>query len=160
MTHSHGEHRNLTCPECGQAFETEVWLIVDTEEQPSLARRIEEGSLHQWACPHCGHQGEEDAPILLYRPGEDPPLPFSPAQETSQKGNRERAAALVGQLCEELGNDWQDAWGDRAGCGALAGPLWSVNDLRAYESGNPAWLSYSVHAHPNARVIFGSQDAA
>ena len=69
------------------------------------------------------------------------------------------AAALVGQLREELGNDLQDALGDRAGCGALVGPPWSVNDLWAYESGNPAWLANSVYAHPNARVIFGSQDA-
>jgi len=134
--------------------------MVDTEEQPGQARCIWEGSLHQWACPHCGHQGEEDAPILLYRPGEDPPLFFPPAQETSQEGDREPAAALVGQLCEELGNDWQDALGDRAGCGALVGPPWSVNDLWAHESGNPAWLAYSVYAHPSARVIFGPQDAA
>ena len=159
MAHSHGEHRTLTCPECGQAFETEVWLIVDTEERPGLARCIREGNLHQWACPHCGDQGEDDAPILVYCPGEDPPQLVSRAQETSQEGDRERAAALEGQLPEELGNDWQDALGDRAGWGVLVEPPSCVNDLWAYESGKPVWLAQSVYA-PAAQVAFGPQDAA
>ena len=51
-----------------------MWLIGDTEERPGQTRCTREGSLCQWACPHCGHQGEEGAPILLCRPEEDPRL--------------------------------------------------------------------------------------
>jgi hypothetical protein len=110
MAHSFAQETGLTCPECGQSFTAQVWQIVDTAERPDLAARIHEGTLHDLPCPHCGHQGAVDAPLLLYRPDRDPPLLFSPAQGTTAEQDREQAAGLVGALRGRLGPAWQDEW--------------------------------------------------
>lgn len=36
----------LTCPDCAQNFQTDVWLIVDIAERPDLVEAIEETLLH------------------------------------------------------------------------------------------------------------------
>ncbi len=110
MAHSLSQEVEWTCPRCKQQFRTEVWLIVDTAERPDLLERIRSGSLHALPCPHCGHQAMADAPLLLYRPGETPPLLFSPARGTTTEQDREQAAGLVGALRERLGAAWQDEW--------------------------------------------------
>jgi len=64
MPHSFSQTASLTCPQCGRAFSAEVWLIVDADERPDLLARIRAGTLHDVTCPHCGHQGQVDAPLL------------------------------------------------------------------------------------------------
>lgn len=110
MAHSLAQETDLTCPECGRSFTAQVWLVVDSAERPDLAARIREGTLHDLPCPHCGHQVAVDVPLLLYRPDRDPPLLFSPAQQTTAEQDREQAAGLVGVLRERLGPAWQDEW--------------------------------------------------
>jgi hypothetical protein len=110
MPHSFSQTASLTCPQCGRAFSAEVWLIVDADERPDLAERIRAGTLHDVTCPHCGHQGQVDAPLLLLRPGATPPLLFSPAQETTPEEDRQQAAGLVGLLQERMGPAWRDEW--------------------------------------------------
>jgi rRNA maturation protein Nop10 len=110
MPHSFSQTASLTCPQCGRAFSAEVWLIVDADERPDLAERIRAGTLHDVTCPHCGHQGQVDAPLLLLRPGATPPLLFSPAQGTTPEEDRQQAAGLVGLLQERMGPAWRDEW--------------------------------------------------
>lgn len=110
MAHSLSQEAELKCPQCGKSFQAEVWLIVDTAERPDLLERIRAGTLHTRPCPHCGHEGMVDAPLLLYRPGETPPLLFSPAQGTTAEQDQEQAAGLVGQLRERLGGAWREEW--------------------------------------------------
>jgi tetratricopeptide (TPR) repeat protein len=110
MPHSFSQTASLTCPQCGRAFSAEVWLIVDADERPDMAERIRAGTLHDVTCPHCGHQGQVDAPLLLLRPGATPPLLFSPAQGTTPEEDRQQAAGLVGLLQERSGPAWRDEW--------------------------------------------------
>ena len=110
MPHSFSQTASLTCPQCGRAFSAEVWLIVDADERPDLLARIRAGTLHDVTCPHCGHQGQVDAPLLLLRPGATPPLLFSPAQGTTPEEDRQQAAGLVGLLQERMGPAWRDEW--------------------------------------------------
>ncbi|HID51538.1 MAG TPA: hypothetical protein EYP41_05820, partial [Anaerolineae bacterium] len=110
MPHSRSQTAALTCPSCGQPFDALIWLIVDVSEQPELLDRLREGKLHDAPCPHCGHDGQIDAPLLLYRPGVDPPLLFSPAQGTTEEQDQEQAAGLINELRQRLGETWREEW--------------------------------------------------
>jgi tetratricopeptide (TPR) repeat protein len=115
MPNSYAQSAQLTCPVCGQPFAADIWLIVDVDERPDLAARARAGDLHAVACPRCGPQGAVDAPLLLYLPHADPatgqpPLIFSPAQQTSAEQDQEMANGLLGTLAQRLGAAWQDEW--------------------------------------------------
>ena len=66
MNHSYAEQVNVTCHGCGNTFSTEVWVLVDVAERPDLIERLRADSLHVVDCPHCGHRGAMNAPLLLY----------------------------------------------------------------------------------------------
>ena len=116
MAHSMAQEADLTCPQCGQAFTAEIWLIVDTAERPDLLEKARQGTLHTLTCPHCGHRGEVDVPLLLCLPS--PPgrgaggegLLFSPARATTAAQDREQADGLLNALRERLGDAWRDEW--------------------------------------------------
>ncbi len=110
MTYSFSQTTSLTCPDCGQSFTADIWLVVDASERPDLLKSIQAGALHDLPCPHCGHNGQVDAPLLLYRPGDMPPLVFSPAQRTTEAQDREQAQGLLGYLHDVLGSAWRDEW--------------------------------------------------
>ena len=110
MPHSYAETLTLTCANCGRDFDAEFWLIVDAAERPDLLERIRAGTLHDLACPHCGDAGHMDAPLLLFRPDDEPVLLFSSAEETTADEDREQARQLVEMLQTALGDQWQDNW--------------------------------------------------
>lgn len=118
MTHSLMQGASLTCPDCGRDFDAEIWLVVDADERPDLFDRIRDGALHTVACSHCGAAGEVDAPLLLYRPGEDPALIFSPPadvlydEDDNADDLEEQAAELLLFLQGALGPAWRDEWLD------------------------------------------------
>ena len=113
--HSYAQTSDFQCPQCGRSFRAEIWLIVDAGERPDLIDRARAGDLHAVACPACGPLGAVDAPLLIYLPAADPargqpPLLFSPAQQTSAEQDQELAGGLLGELARSLGDAWQDAW--------------------------------------------------
>lgn len=113
--HSLSETLDLTCGRCGRALAFDLWLIVDAGERPDLLDRARAGALHTVACPVCGPQGEVDAPLLLYLPNHNPatgqpPLIFSPAQQTSAEQDQQMAVGLLRELAGRLGAAWQDDW--------------------------------------------------
>jgi CHAT domain-containing protein/tetratricopeptide (TPR) repeat protein len=67
--HSYSKSTSFTCPSCGQDYQADVWMIVDTAEQPNLAERTHPGTVHHLACPHCGHQVGVDATLRHYQAG-------------------------------------------------------------------------------------------
>jgi hypothetical protein len=116
MSVSFAQEADLLCPRCGQSFRADVWLIVDAAERPDLLERVRAGTLHTLSCPHCGHEGGIDVPVLIFRPyptpgrGEDFPLLFSPAQHTSSEEDQQQAAVLLETLRRRLGDRWRDEW--------------------------------------------------
>jgi CHAT domain-containing protein/tetratricopeptide (TPR) repeat protein len=114
MATSFAQLNEIICAQCREQSNVEIWLIVDAVERPDLVEKAREASLHVFSCPKCGFQGQIDAPLLLYRPGQEPPLIFSPAQGTDQATYRRQALSLISKLGESLGPAWQDGWLEQA----------------------------------------------
>ncbi len=87
-----------------------MWIIVDVDERPDLLARLQAGALHDFVCPGCGHAATLNAPLLIYRPGAEPPLLFSPAHGGDPAQQEEQATALLGLFREGVGDDWRDEW--------------------------------------------------
>ncbi|WP_374686334.1 CpXC domain-containing protein [Promineifilum sp.] len=116
--HSHAEPATLPCRHCGAPFTADVWVIVDTDERPDLLILLRAGTLHDLRCPACGHTATINAPLLVYRPGAEPALLFSPARGDERERDEEQAAALVGMLHDHLGATWREEWLARGLAGA------------------------------------------
>ena len=108
--HSFAQTISLTCPQCSQPFDAQIWLIVDAAQRPDLLEMIEQETLHDLSCPHCSASARVDASLLVHRPGQDPALIFSPAQGTTPEHDQEQVNGLLGWLHEQLGDAWQDGW--------------------------------------------------
>jgi hypothetical protein len=72
-------------------------LIVDVTEQPELADQVRDGNLHTVTCPHCGHAGQIDAPLLVHDPDRERVL-FAPAQGSTSDQDQQVLQGLLGQL--------------------------------------------------------------
>jgi hypothetical protein len=96
-----------TCPACGEAWEPEVWQIVDGEERPDLVARIHEGTLHNVTCPACGEVSTTDAPLLYHSAPEERLLFAVPAGWSGTRSTRENHR-LFPRLHEtlDLGGEW------------------------------------------------------
>lgn len=111
MGHSYANRTEVTCPSCGKTFVTDVWLLVDAAERPDLLERARRGTIWSIHCPDCGRAvGQSGAPLLLFRPGETPPLIFSPSSGANYEEAEQQAQALVGLLRSRLGDQWQESW--------------------------------------------------
>ncbi len=110
MTVSYSQTAELTCPKCGQLFNAEIWLVVAVDERLDLLDSVRAGTLHNITCPHCGYQGQVDAPLLIYQSEKGPHLIFSPAENTTKEQDVEQEAKLLDLLRINLGAAWQDAW--------------------------------------------------
>lgn len=107
---SNSETVTLPCRQCGLPVEADVWIIVDIEERPDLLARLRAGTLHDVACPACGHMATINAPVLIYRPNAEPALLFSPVTAGTPEQDEEQAMALVSIFRENMGGTWRDEW--------------------------------------------------
>jgi hypothetical protein len=118
MSHSHAEPAALPCRGCGELIEGDVWIIVDVAERPDLLARLRAGTIHDLVCPGCGHAATVNAPLLVYWPGAEPALLFSPARNGNPEQDEEQATALVSMFREDMGGEWRDEWLARGLTGA------------------------------------------
>jgi hypothetical protein len=136
VAHSYADQPTLTCAECGRAFTAELWLTIDAAERPDLLARVRDGSIHHVVCPR-GHAAAVDAPLLIYRPGQSPPILFSPAERTTPEQDGQMAGELLNRLARALGAAWRDAWLDALRPiprPALAAVMDSADPMAAAES--------------------------
>jgi hypothetical protein len=109
-SHSFAQQTELSCLQCWQTFETDLWQVVDIVERPDLLEKIILGKLHDFPCPNCSNLVYVNAPLLIYHPGGNPTLIFSPAHETTSEQDQEQAMELLNHLRQNLGDTWQEEW--------------------------------------------------
>ncbi len=100
MPNSYAQKINLTCPQCDQDFIADAYIVVDIDERPDLLEKILNETLHDIHCTHCTYHNLVDAPLLIYRPDQDPTLLFSPTPGT----NRDDYQQQIGYPIERLKN--------------------------------------------------------
>ena len=110
MPNSHTQTISLTCPQCGQTFTADVYMVVDVAERPDLLEKIRNGILHDVHCTHCAYHNLVDAPLLIYRPDQDPTLLFSPTPDTNRDDQQQQLGYLIQRLKESLAFAWRDDW--------------------------------------------------
>ncbi|NJK79423.1 MAG: hypothetical protein HC914_05760 [Chloroflexaceae bacterium] len=106
MTISHREQLTLICPQCGGGFTSDLWLIVDAQEQPAAREAMLHERFHRVTCPN-GHTFAAPAP-LLYHDRAAQLVVFVPPPATDEIVWRDTArdlhAVLVGSIpIEERG---------------------------------------------------------
>ena len=111
MDYSYAKATELRCPHCHQTLTADIWLIVDQSARPELIQKMIDGEWNILMCPNCNQLiSETDEPLLIYRPGEQPPLLFSPARETViAEDQAHNVQTLVKQLLDALGSE-DDDW--------------------------------------------------
>lgn len=66
MPISYSETVQFTCPACHRTFTSEVWLIIDAQEQPEQTAALHQQTLTNVTCPHCGHAAPAGFPLLFH----------------------------------------------------------------------------------------------
>src|SRR5271157_649290 len=110
MSISFAKITDLSCPQCGQIFQAEVWQIIDSGERPDLLRKVEQETIHTFSCRQCHHEQSPDKPLLLYRLGAWPKIIFSPSQKASKEQKLQQANDLLSLLRDSLAETWSNEW--------------------------------------------------
>lgn len=63
---SRERRKTITCPKCGKESNYIIWDSLNGDLNPDAKRRLIEGTLFDYNCPHCGHQGNVDYEILYH----------------------------------------------------------------------------------------------
>ena len=123
MAFSLAQVTQLSCPSCSVDFVTELWIIIDTEEREDLYAALSDDSIHDIVCPHCGHIGRVDAPLLvchtvlptvnrLNRSGPIYTKPlrrlfYFPPLNQADVSDEAIAVSLLNVLRDRLGDEWK-----------------------------------------------------
>jgi CHAT domain-containing protein/tetratricopeptide (TPR) repeat protein len=134
----YADQMKLTCPMCGERSTAEIWKIVISDERPDLLARIGAGTLHAPTCPRCHRTGLVDAPLLVYRPSEQPALIFSPALLTAPAQDQQQASQLLERLREQLGDAWRKEWPEQSFSIVPRGQLAAALNVDPVLTGPPA----------------------
>ena len=103
---------DAVCKNCGNAFKTETWFIIDVTERPDLFNLVKQEKLNLVICPKCGHRGLMDSPLLLFRPNDEPVLTFVPLHNTTPEYIHQMVEASVDRLRVSVGAAWQKEWAE------------------------------------------------
>jgi hypothetical protein len=80
----------LTCPNCGTAFRTGVYTLVDVGEQPELKQALLSGQLNVAVCPNCGTASMLGAPLIYHDAAKQLCLVYFPQELNARPEEQER----------------------------------------------------------------------
>ncbi|MBN2005415.1 MAG: hypothetical protein JXA21_18805 [Anaerolineae bacterium] len=94
---------NVTCPSCGNRFQTPVQQILDVRVNPEAKNRVMSGMVNGSTCPACGTSGPLNLPFIYHDPEKDVALLYLPVGLGHSEEERQKAAGtLARQLMDSL----------------------------------------------------------
>lgn len=102
------ERTTWVCPVCGEEAVADVWVLVDVVERPDLMELGRAGRLRHHECSR-GHAFDVEEPLLVYSPGESPPLYLVLAKSWTDEAVGVRCRYLVGVARQRLGAAWDES---------------------------------------------------
>jgi hypothetical protein len=93
MPISHSEHMQLTCPQCGESFDADLWLVLDAQEHPAYTDELRQQQLHRVTCAQCSHTFIAAVPFLFHD-GTARRVIFAPPPATQEYVWRDQAREL------------------------------------------------------------------
>jgi hypothetical protein len=91
----------ITCPNCGTPYVTDIHQIIDVGRQPQLKELLLSGQLNVAVCPNCGAGGRIASPLLYHDPAHDLFMIHVPQELNLDQVRREE---LVGRLVQQVVN--------------------------------------------------------
>ena len=85
----------VTCPGCGNQFQTPVEQVLDVRADPSAKMRVLNGLVNMAACPHCKVRGALSLPFLYHDPDKELALVYMPMEAGRDEIERQQA---IGKL--------------------------------------------------------------
>ncbi|MCA9875875.1 MAG: CpXC domain-containing protein [Anaerolineales bacterium] len=88
----------ITCPNCGTPYVTEVYQLIDVGQQPALKQLILSGQLNLAVCPNCGAGGQLSTPLVYHDPDHELFMTYIPPEMNLDSVQREQ---IIGRLVRQ-----------------------------------------------------------
>ena len=96
-------YATVSCPACGNRFQTPVEQILDVRVDPEAKNRMMSGMVNVSICPACGTGGPLNLPYVYHDPEKEVALLYLPATLGNSEAERQQAAGtLTRQLMDSL----------------------------------------------------------
>lgn len=92
----------VSCPQCGVNFATEIHQVVDSKHTPQLKQALLNGQLNLAQCPSCGHTSQLSTLLLFHDPEYETFIIHVPPQLNLNTEQREQ---MIGQLAQQVMNN-------------------------------------------------------
>ncbi len=89
----------ITCPNCGNQYQTPVRSIIDVGQQPQLRQAFLSGQLNVAVCPKCHVGGMLEVPLVYHDPGAEFLAVYFPQQLNIPEMEKQR---MIGDLTQSL----------------------------------------------------------
>lgn len=76
---------NITCPHCDAVSPFNIWLSVNTLQDPDLKEKIRDRSLFEFECPYCGAKTAIDYGMLYHQPEDKMIVHYAITQENADE---------------------------------------------------------------------------
>ncbi len=91
----------VSCPQCGTNFPTEVHQVVDSKRTPQLKQALLNNQLNMAQCPSCGFQAQLSTLLLFHDPEYEIFMVHVPQQLNLNTEQREQ---MIGQMAQQVMN--------------------------------------------------------
>jgi hypothetical protein len=89
----------ITCPNCGNAYQTPVRTVIDVGQNPQLRQAFLAGQINVAVCPKCQTGGLLEVPLVYHDPGADFLAIYFPKQLSIPELEKQK---MIGELTQGL----------------------------------------------------------